>query len=268
MDHIPSDFPRLFDTHTHLSDQKFDSDRQEVLKRCNEWLVGWINVGSDLNSTIKSIAIANEFPKSFASSGIHPHDASTHSYQEIEEIISLYNEPNVIAAGEMGLDFFYDNSPRETQIEIFERQLLAAKKSSMPCIIHVRDAFEEFFEVIRRVDYCNGVVHCFTGNIEQAKKVIELGFYTSFGGILTFKNASDVRESMLSIPQERLLLETDCPYLAPVPMRGKRNEPCYVSYVALRVAELRGIELGELLHSCFNNTLKCFQLESIFEFDS
>ena len=268
MNHMPSNFPKLFDTHTHLSDKKFDSDRKEVLQRCDEWLEGWINVGSDLDSTKKSIAIANEFSKSFASSGIHPHDASAHSYQEIEEIISLYEEPNVIAAGEMGLDFFYDNSPRKTQIEIFERQLLAAKKYSMPCIIHVRDAFDEFFQTVEKVDYCNGVVHCFTGNLEQARKVIELGFYTSFGGIITFKNAHDVRESMLSIPLEKLLLETDCPYLAPVPMRGKRNEPSYISFVATKVSELRNIDLEELLHSCYQNALKCFQLKAKIEYDS
>lgn len=262
MSHKPSEFPKLFDTHTHLSDKKFDSDLEEVLGRCDEWLEGWINVGSDLDSTKKSILIANRFSKSFASSGIHPHDASAHSYQEIEEIISLYRDPNVIAAGEMGLDFFYDNSPRETQVEIFERQLIAAKQSAMPCIIHVRDAFDEFFDVIRRIDYCNGVVHCFTGNVEQAKKIIDLGFYASFGGIITFKNANDVRESMLSIPQNRLLLETDCPYLAPVPKRGKRNEPIFISYVATKVAELRNLEVKELLHSCYKNTLKCFQLES------
>ena len=268
MNHKPSDFPKLFDTHTHLSDERFDSDREEVLKRCDQWLDGWINVGSDLNSTKKSIAIAEKFSKSFASSGIHPHDASTHSFEEIEEIIALYNDSSVIAAGEMGLDFFYDNSPRETQIKIFERQLIAAKKSEMPCIIHVRDAFDEFFQIVKKVDYCNGVVHCFTGNVAQANKVIELGFYTSFGGIITFKNADDVRESMLSIPQERLLLETDCPYLAPVPMRGKRNEPSYVSFVATKMAELRKVELKELLQSCYYNALKCFQLEPIFELDS
>ena len=268
MNHNPSDFPKLFDTHTHLSDERFDSDREEVLKRCDQWLDGWINVGSDLNSTKKSIAIAEKFSKSFASSGIHPHDASTHSFEEIEEIIALYNDSSVIAAGEMGLDFFYDNSPRETQIKIFERQLIAAKKSEMPCIIHVRDAFDEFFQIVKKVDYCNGVVHCFTGNVAQANKVIELGFYTSFGGIITFKNADDVRESMLSIPQERLLLETDCPYLAPVPMRGKRNEPSYVSFVATKMAELRKVELKELLQSCYYNALKCFQLEPIFELDS
>ena len=152
MNHKPTDYPKLFDTHTHLSDEKFDSDRQDVLKRCDEWLEGWINVGSDLNSTKKSIAIANQFSKSFASSGVHPHDASIHSHDELEEIISLYNNPNVIAAGEMGLDFFYDNSPRKTQIEIFERQLLAAKENSMPCIIHVRDAFDEFFQIIQKIE--------------------------------------------------------------------------------------------------------------------
>ncbi len=264
----PSDFPKLFDTHTHLTDEKFDQDREEVLRRCDDWLEGWINVGSDLKSTKLSIAIASRFPKSFASSGIHPHDASTHSYDEIEEIIKLYSDPNVVAAGEMGLDFFYDNSPRATQIEIFERQLIAAKNSSMPCIIHVREAFDEFFEVIRKVDYCRGVVHCFTGNVEQAKKVVDLGFYTSFGGIVTFKNANDVREAMLSVPQDKLLLETDCPYLAPVPMRGKRNEPSYVSFVAIKVAELRNVELKDLLLSSFNNALKCFQLETIFESES
>tara|TARA_Y100000589_G_C27190899_1_gene644773 strand:- start:3587 stop:4393 length:807 start_codon:yes stop_codon:yes gene_type:complete len=263
----PFDFPKLFDTHTHLSDEKFDQDREEVLRRCDRLLKGWINVGSDLKSTKLSIAIASKFSKSFASSGIHPHDAGAHSYEEIEEIIELYKNPQVVAAGEMGLDFYYDNSPRKTQIEIFERQLIAAKSSAMPCIIHVREAFDEFFEVVQKIDYCKGVVHCFTGNVQQAEKVIDLGFYTSFGGIVTFKNASDIREAMLTIPLDKLLLETDCPYLAPVPMRGKRNEPSYISYVAEKVAELRNMDLKDLLNSSFNNAIKCFRLEAFFEAD-
>ena len=255
-------YPKLFDTHTHLSDSKFDQDRDQVIERCNDFLVGWINVGSDLASTKISIQIAQQNPKSYASSGIHPHDASLHSQNELDEVFELMNRPEVIAAGEMGLDFFYDNSPRDIQLNIFEQQLLNAKKHSIPCIIHVREAFDDFFEIISKVDYCNGVVHCFTGNIEQAQKVIDLGFYTSFGGILTFKNALEIREAMLSIPLERILLETDCPYLSPVPLRGKRNEPVNVSYVAEMVANLRGITLNEVLHTCYENTLKCFSLET------
>lgn len=256
-----SKYPKLFDTHTHLSDIKFDQDREKVIERCNNFLVGWINVGSDLASTKISIEIAKKNPKSYASSGIHPHDAGLHSQNELDEVFELLQTQEVIAAGEMGLDFFYNNSPRDIQINIFEQQLRNAKKHSIPCIIHVREAFDDFFEIIKRVDYCNGVVHCFTGNIEEAKKVIDLGFYTSFGGILTFKNATEVRESMLAIPLERILLETDCPYLAPVPLRGKRNEPVNVSYVAETVATLRGVSLTEVLHTCYENTQRCFSLE-------
>lgn len=258
----PQKYLGLFDTHTHLSDKRFDQDREEVLRRCDELLCGWINVGSDLNSTKLSIEIAKKYSKSFASSGVHPHDANQHSHEQLDEIFDLYKEPKVIAAGEMGLDFYYDHSPREIQIEIFEKQLLAAKKNSMPCIIHVREAFQEFFHIVKKVDYCNGVVHCFTGNVQQAGQVIDLGFYASFGGILTFKNAQDIRDSMISMPLDRILLETDCPYLAPVPMRGKRNEPAYVTFVAEKVAELRNISLNEVLESCYKNTLDCFQLDT------
>ena len=229
----------LFDTHTHLYDDRFDEDRDSVIEACHQALKGWINVGSDLSSTRVSIGIAKAHPVSFASSGIHPHDAAAHSFDELEEVISLYTDPVVVAAGEMGLDYYYDNSPREIQKDIFRAQLKAAKSKDMPCIIHVRDAFDDFFQITDEVNYHHGVVHCFSGNPELAQKSLDRGFYLGFGGIITFKNAQEIRDSLGITPMSRILLETDCPYLAPVPRRGKRNEPAYVKYVAEKIAEIK-----------------------------
>ena len=250
----------LFDTHTHLYDERFDPDRDELLKRCRQTMKGWINVGADLKTTRACIDIAKRFPKSSASSGVHPHDAKEHSFEELEEILGLYSHPSVVAAGEMGLDYYYDNSPRELQKEVFKKQLLAAKKAEMPCIIHVRDAFDDFFKIVDEIDYYRGVVHCFSGGITEAMQALRRGFHLGYGGLLTFKNAQITREAFLVTPMDRVLLETDCPYLAPHPMRGKRNEPCFVSYVATKMSELTQHSEMEILNQTYNNAKKLFNL--------
>jgi len=251
----------LFDTHTHLYDSRFDPDRGAILQACSEKLKGWINVGSDLASTRQSIQFARDYPSSYASSGIHPHDAAAHSYEELEEVISLYSEKKVIAAGEMGLDFYYDNSPRTIQMDIFKAQLVAAKTKNIPCIIHVRDAFDEFFQIVDEVNYFHGVVHCFSGTPKLAEKTLERGFYLGYGGLITFKNAQEIRDSLHVTPLSRVLLETDCPYLAPVPKRGKRNEPLYVSYVAQKVSELKSESYETILSTTYQNATNLFLLE-------
>lgn len=252
----------LFDTHTHLYDARFDDDREMVLETCRQVLKGWINVGSDLASTRVSIGIAKANPISFASSGIHPHDAAAHSFDELAEVISLYKENEVVAAGEMGLDYYYDNSPRDIQKDIFRAQLKAAKSMDMPCIIHVRDAFDDFFEITDEIDYHHGVVHCFSGTPELAKKSLDRGFYLGFGGIITFKNAQEIRDSLMLTPVSRILLETDCPYLAPVPWRGKRNEPAYVHHVAEKVSELKSETYENVLELTYQNAKELFKLPS------
>lgn len=250
----------LFDTHTHLHDPRFDEDRMQVLESCSEQLAGWINVGSDLATSQKSIEYATNYSKSFASAGIHPHDAATHSMDELDDIQKLLSNEKVKAAGEMGLDYYYDNSPREIQKEIFKRQLEFAKESQLPCIIHVRDAFEDFFKVVDEVNYHHGVVHCFSGDVEQLEAIVDRGFYAGYGGVMTFKNAQITRDSFLKTPLDRILLETDCPYLSPVPKRGKRNTPLYVSYVAEFGAEIRDISVEQLVRKSYENAKELFEL--------
>jgi TatD DNase family protein len=250
----------LFDTHTHLYDQRFDDDRGEVLQTCSDQLKGWVNVGSDLKSSKQSIQYARQFPSSFASSGIHPHDAASHSYAELADVVKLYQEKEVVAAGEMGLDFYYDNSPRQIQREIFKAQLQAAKAAQLPCIIHVRDAFDDFFELVDEVGYYRGVVHCFSGTPQLASQALDRGYYLGYGGIITFKTAQEIRDSLAITPLSRILIETDCPYLAPVPKRGKRNEPVFVQFVAEKIGEIKSETYENIVDLTYQNACDLFAL--------
>ena len=184
-----------------------------------------------------------------------------HSFEELDEVISLYKDEAVIAAGEMGLDFYYDNSPRQIQRDIFQAQLQAAKESEMPCIIHVRDAFADFFEIVDKVGHFHGVVHCFSGDPHLAKECLQRGFYLGYGGLITFKNAQEIRDSLQETPLDRVLIETDCPYLAPVPKRGKRNEPLYVEYVAQKMSELKGESFETIMEITYQNARSLFGLK-------
>ncbi|MCJ8346293.1 TatD family hydrolase [bacterium] len=250
----------LFDTHSHLYDEKYDEDRESVLEECTQNLKGWINVGADLKSSVECKSMSERFPSSFFSSGIHPHDAKDHSFDELQQVFALLDHEKCIASGEMGLDFHYDFSPRDIQIEIFKEQLKVAKEKNMPCIIHVREAFEDFYKVIDQIAYYNGVIHCFTGSLDDAREITERGFYAGFGGLLTFKNAQEIRDAFMIIPQDKILLETDSPYMAPVPKRGKRNLPFYVEHINLKMAELKEMSSQEMMDQTYQNAKTLFSL--------
>lgn len=241
------------DSHAHIDGPEFDADRGEVIERAHAAGVQTIlNVGTgDPHSGVfeRAIELGRQNSSIYTAIGVHPHDARLYD-DDVESLLKkLLASECVVAWGEIGLDFHYDNSPRETQLDVFRRQLRAARASDVPVIIHTREAEGETIEILRTAydgAERRGVFHCFTGSKELAQQAIDLNFMISFSGIVTFRKAEDLREIAKQIPIENLLIETDCPFLAPVPHRGNRNEPAYVVEVARCIAELRGLPIEEV----------------------
>ena len=252
----------LIDSHAHLDMEDFDTDRDLIIKRARQGGVNRIvTIGIDLASSRKAIEIAKKYDFIFASVGYHPHNANEADVRDLEKLKDLASEPKVVAWGEIGLDFFRRHSPPDKQVQAFERQLDIAFELDLPVIIHDRDAHSDLLAILRkRKRLYRGVIHCFSGNYDLAMALIEMGFFISFPGTVTYKNAVDTQTTASRIPLERLLLETDCPYLAPVPFRGKRNEPFYVKHTAEKIAQLRQIELGKLEDATSANAIRLFNL--------
>ncbi len=250
----------MIDSHCHLNDPKLFIDLEGVLERARAVGVeSFIVPGYDLASSEKAVVIAMSNKDVYALVGIHPHDAATYNDEVEIRLEELLGNNKVVGLGEIGLDYYYDNSPREKQRDVFIRQLELAKKMGRPAVIHSRDAFSETFEIIREHGKgLRGVFHCFSGSYESAMRVIEeLGFYISMAGPVTFKNAKNPLEVASRIPLEYLLIETDCPYLAPHPFRGKQNEPAYLPYIAERINEVRG---SSIITATVENTKRLFGL--------
>ncbi len=260
---IPQRHPdfQLIDTHCHLDMESFTDDIDLVIK--NGLQVGVkriITIGIDLNSSRKAVQLANQYPSVFATVGVHPHGADKVIDQDFITIGELAGHEKVIGYGEIGLDYARMYAAKEKQKEIFNRQLIMAKKLNLPVIIHDRDAHADTLHALNTLAPfpAGGVMHCFSGNLDFASQIIELGFFISIPGIVTFKNAPSLHEVARQIPSDNLLLETDAPFLAPVPYRGKRNEPAHIIHTAARVAELRGISIKELAEITWRNAEKLF----------
>jgi TatD DNase family protein len=258
----------FIDSHAHIDGPEFDTDRDEVIQRAQAAGVSTIlNVGTgDPHSGAleRAIELGRSHESIYTAVGTHPHDARLYDDQVENKIRRLLESgERVLAWGEIGLDFHYDNSPRDVQVAVFKRQLHAARDCNLPVIIHTREAESETIDILN-CDYHGaerrGVFHCFSGSGDLAKRAIDLGFMISFSGIVTFKKASELREIARQVPLDRLLIETDCPYLAPTPHRGKRNEPAYVVEVARCLAELHGLEIDELGHITAENFARFFRL--------
>ena len=239
----------LIDSHAHLDDPRFESDRGAVLQRA--WEAGirkilTIGNGSGPEQMGCGIPIAESHDWIYTSVGVHPHDAAKVEERHYALMEQLCQHPRVVALGETGLDYYYDNSPRDTQREVFRRQLVLAKKLNLPVIIHTREADLDTQEILRKESPPRGVLHCFTSGEKLADSALGMGFFISFSGIVTFPNAQPLAAIARRVPSDKILVETDCPYLAPVPHRGKRNEPSFVVNTARFVAELRGIPPDEL----------------------
>ncbi|WP_124728596.1 TatD family hydrolase [Staphylospora marina] len=252
----------LFDTHVHLNDAKFDEDRDEVIRRAREefGVRMMLNVGYNRETIEGTLRLAETHDFIYAAVGWHPHDAKDCTDEDLAWIRELTSHPKVVALGEMGLDYYWDNSPRDTQAEIFRKQIALARETGLPIIIHCRDAYEDVIRILReeRAHETGGVMHCFGADADIMKACLDLGFHIGLGGPVTFKNASLPREIARLVPLDRLLIETDCPYLAPHPYRGKRNETGYVRLVAEKIAEVRGMTAEELARVTFDNAFRLF----------
>jgi TatD DNase family protein len=257
----------FIDSHAHIDGQEFDADREEVIRRAHAAGVSLIlNVGTgDPHSGAfeRAIELGKSHESIYTAIGTHPHDARLYDDAAEEKIKNLINNDHVIAWGEIGLDFHYDNSPRDVQVEVFRRQLRAARECDLPVVIHTREAEAETIEILK-IEYegahRRGVFHCFSGSIELVQRAIEIGFMISFSGIVTFKKAEDLRDVAKQVPLDRLLIETDCPYLTPIPYRGKRNEPAYVVEVARCLAGIHNVELEEMGRITSDNFNRFFGL--------
>lgn len=253
----------LFDSHAHLDDEAFDYDREKVIENLKENNIGWVlNPGADMPSSRRAVKLASEYENIYAAIGVHPHDAENFKEEDILELKELAKNKKVVAIGEIGLDYYYDNSPRDIQRKVFKRQMDLAYELNLPVAIHSRDATGETFEILSEYKgKVKGIIHCYTGAIEMAKRYIDLGYYISIAGPVTFKNARVVKEMAEEVPISRLLIETDSPYMAPTPFRGKRNEPKYVRYVAEEIAKLKDMDVDELIAITRQNTVDILNIE-------
>jgi len=232
----------LIDTHVHLDDPRYDEDRDAVFQRAEEAGVGaFITIGCDLATSTSAVQLATQRPNVFATVGVHPHEVRHIESHWYEELKRLATQSKVVAFGEIGLDYHYDHSPREVQRQRFREQVALAKSLALPLVIHTREAQEDTITILREegAKEIGGVFHCFSGDSWLAKEALDLGFYLSFSGIITFRNATLLRDVIRTVPDDRLLIETDAPYLTPAPFRGKRNESAYVKFVAEQIAELK-----------------------------
>ena len=248
----------IFDSHAHYTDSAFDNDRHPLLASLPKaGVCGIINCGTDIKDSKESVLLSHKYDFMYAAAGIHPHEASKTENCYLAQLSELLADKKVVAIGEIGLDYHYDFSPREVQRKLFDEQLRLAKKFSLPVIIHNRKAHADTLEILKEHKPA-GVLHCFSGSVESAKIVLDMGFYISLGGPITYKNAKKPVAVMEYIPSERLLLETDCPYLTPHPHRGKRNDSRYLEIIAARAAEIRGCDVLDLAEQTSKNCRELF----------
>lgn len=251
-----------FDTHTHLDDERFQEDRDQVVQKMRDAGVTLaVNIGSDMENSQKSIEIAKAYDGIYAAVGVHPHAAERMTDDDIKTMSQMAKEPKVIAIGEIGLDYYYDNSPRDVQKKWFRRQIELAKELNLPYVVHDRDAHADCMDIIKESGYFRGVMHCYSGSVEMARELLNLGFYISFAGPVTFKNGRKAKEAATYVPIERLLIETDSPYLTPEPYRGKRNDSSYVQFVAKEIAALKGLTIEETARLTMENGKRFFGID-------
>ena len=252
----------VFDTHAHMNDRAFDMDRDAVMASLPGNGVGLLmNAGCSLESTKECIALAEKYDFAYAAAGSHPDSADEVCDAVLEEYRKLCKlHPKVKAIGEIGLDYHYEDIPRELQKKAFIAQMELAKELDLPVIVHEREAHQDGLEIVKQFPTVKGVFHCYSGSAEMARQLVDLGWYIGFTGVLTFKNAKKAIEAAQAIPLERIVVETDCPYMSPEPFRGKRNDPSRVVYVADKLAEIRGISAEEARAITFENGKRLYRI--------
>lgn len=250
---------KIIDSHVHLNLSQFDEDRDEVLKRVEEKLDFVVNIGFDLESSEKGVEYADKYSFVYATIGFHPDEIEGYSDEAEKKLEELAKNPKVLAIGEIGLDYHWMTRPKEEQWEIFRRQLRLARKLNKPVVIHTREAMEDIINILNEFPDITGILHCYPGSVETAKRMVDR-FYLGIGGVLTFKNARKLVEVVSEIPIEKLVIETDCPYMAPTPYRGQRNEPIFTEEVAKKIAELKNMSYEDVVRITNENTRKAYRM--------
>jgi TatD DNase family protein len=238
----------IFDSHAHYDDEAFNEDREEVIQSLNgKGVIGVLNCGASIESTRMSVELSNKYDFIYSAVGIHPEHADIVNEEIIEELRNLARNPKVRAIGEIGLDYYYEENPsKEIQKSAFKLQMELAKELKLPVVIHDRDAHKDTLDILKEFPEVVGTVHCFSGSVEFAKECLKLGYYIGFTGVITFKNAKKIAEVAKEVPMDRILVETDCPYMAPAPHRGKRNQSDYIQYIIEKISEIKGITIEEI----------------------
>ncbi len=254
---------KLFDTHAHLLDERFDTNREQMINEFAQNDVAYvIECGTSEEDSKKAVALGEKYDNIYVAVGVHPEYASTYTQNTSEALKTLAQSKKVVAIGEAGLDYHYDETKKEVQKKAFISQLIVAKELNLPIAIHSRDSAQDTLDILKEhKDGLKGVMHCFSGSYEVAKQVLDLGLYIAIGGVVTFKNAKKTVEVIEKMDLSKLILETDCPYLAPEPFRGKLNMPAYVKYTAQKIGEIRGLTLEEIAEITFNNSTKLFNIQ-------
>lgn len=254
-------YKNIFDSHAHYDDEAFNGDREHIIDSLPEMGVcGVINCGGDIPSSMSSIKLAEKYPYIYAAAGVHPECAKDAPDNWILQLEKLLTQPKVVAVGEIGLDYhFKENAPRDLQKEFFRQQILLANQHGFPVVVHDREAHGDTMDILRELKPA-GEVHCFSGSVEMAREVLRLGMYIGIGGAVTFKNARVPVEVVKIVPDNRLLLETDCPYMAPVPFRGKRNDSSLIAYTAEKIAGIRGVPVQNILNMTRKNAETLYRI--------
>lgn len=254
----------IFESHAHYDDEAFDKDREELLNSFMDKGIEYVvNIGSTISDSKKTIELTKKYPFIYGSIGVHPSETKDMNEDDIKWLKEMSSLDKIIAIGEIGLDYYWDNVERAVQKHWFERQLDLAKEANLPVVVHSRDAASDTFDIIKnaKLDENLGVLHCFAYSKEMAKQYIDMGFYIGVGGVLTFKNARKLREVVEYIPLDYILLETDSPYLAPEPNRGKRNDSTNLKYVASEIARIKNIDYEEVIEITRNNGINLFRIK-------
>ena len=253
----------LFDTHAHYDARQFDPDRDQVLSALpGRGVELVVNPGCDLASSRKAVELAGRYPFVYAAVGVHPEDCGDWTDEDVEELRALANHPKVVAVGEIGLDYYWpENPPKELQKRVFRAQLALARELDLPVIVHDREAHGDSMELVREFPEVRGVFHCFSGSAEMARELVKLGWMISFTGVLTYKNARKAVEAARAVPLDRIMIETDSPYMTPVPHRGRRNDSGYVGLICQKLAELKGIDPEQCSAATLNNGRKFFHIQ-------
>lgn len=252
----------LFDSHAHLDDDRFLKDRDEVINSLKESGVSYVvNVGADLKTSLNSVSLANSYDFIYASVGVHPYDAKTVDQTLIEKFKDMAAQnKKIVAIGESGLDYSYDEADKEVQKKAFIKHIELANELKLPIIVHNRDSHKDMMDILANNKPENAIIHCYSGSLEMAKILVNMGYYISFSGTVTFKNARNLKEVAKFVPKEQLLIETDCPYLSPEPERGTRNNPAKVRYTAEVIADLRGVAFEEIAKLTLENAKRVYKI--------